>query len=154
MQVSHYLPHSCDVIKPLQSEPEAFGTGFTITVSSEEPSKTGNHPDSFPKRRCPIRCYGILGDVSCQGFPLGLFKENCTGHIRCFTTKFGKMKNAPRNHQINSKTGLDTICMTQLPISIRSLHWYSCHFFWFCLARHDYIICSISTIMIYKRHFR
>ena len=46
MQINHYLLHSGDVIEPLQTEPKGFGPRLAIALSSQEPSKAGNHSDS------------------------------------------------------------------------------------------------------------
>ena len=56
MQISHYLPHSGDVIEPLQTEPEAFGPRFAITLSSQEPSKAGNYLSQNGRASPPLRC--------------------------------------------------------------------------------------------------
>jgi len=111
----HYLPHSREVIEPLQSDPEAFGAGLSVTFSSKKASETSYHSGSLTQGRRSLWWSRVLSNIGVQSLPLRFFKEYCTGNVGSFTTQLGKMKNSPRHNHINSKAGFNAVSMTQLP---------------------------------------
>lgn len=112
----HNFPHTGEVIQTLQSYPKAFGPGISITSSAEKAAEACHHSDSFSERWWPCGRLRIVGTVGEEGFPFSLLEKHGTGNLRGLTTQFGEMKDPPCNHHINSKTGLDPICTTQLSL--------------------------------------
>ena len=86
----HKIPHGCQVVEALEPQPEGLGARLAIPFAAQEATQRRHQTHSLAQAGRLRGRLRVFGDVSHQGFPLGVCKEDRAGDVGRLTPSLAR----------------------------------------------------------------
>ena len=112
-----YSVHFGCGLEALKTAPESLRSRRSIALAAQVTTHSSDHPRcTVERRRLLLRRESASGSVTAEGLPFFVCEIHSAGQVGHFAGQHHQMKDAPGDHHIDTKAGLQAVCGAQLTV--------------------------------------
>ena len=111
-----YSVHFGCGIEALKTAPESLRSRRSIALAAQVATHSSHHPRRTVERRRLLGREWAFGGVTAEGLPFFVCEIHGAGQVGRFAGQHHQMKDAPGDHHIDTKAGLQAVCGAQLTV--------------------------------------